>query len=61
MNTTDPVCGMQIDTEKAAATEVVHGETYYFCSSSCHEKFQANRDQYAKIGAPSEHRHHRGC
>lgn len=45
METTDPVCGMQIDTEKAAATEVVLERTYHFCSTSCHEKFLANPDQ----------------
>ncbi|HHX4058160.1 TPA: YHS domain-containing protein [Burkholderia contaminans] len=61
MKTIDPVCGMQIDSEKAAATEVIEGKTYYFCSSSCHEKFQANRDQYAKQHSQPEHSHRHCC
>ncbi|MBS2132123.1 YHS domain-containing protein (plasmid) [Burkholderia thailandensis] len=62
MKTTDPVCGMQIDTEKAAATEVVHEQTYHFCSASCHEKFLANPDQYVKPqGSSAEHARHHGC
>ncbi len=28
----DPVCGMQVDKEKAAATSVYKGKTYYFCN-----------------------------
>jgi Cu+-exporting ATPase len=62
MKTTDPVCGMQIDTEKAAATEVVQEQTYHFCSTSCHEKFLANPGHYAKQqGTPPEHTRHHGC
>lgn len=48
MQVTDPVCGMQIDSTKAAASETVQGQAYYFCSSSCHSKFQANPDRYVK-------------
>lgn len=48
MQVTDPVCGMQIDTAKAAASEVVQGQTYYFCSESCRNKFQASPDRYTK-------------
>ena len=36
MQVTDPVCGMQIESSKAAARETVQGQTYYFCSSACH-------------------------
>lgn len=62
MKTTDPVCGMQIDTEKAAATEAVESQTYYFCSPSCHEKFRTSPDKYIKP-ANSEHHStgHHGC
>ncbi|RZF25006.1 YHS domain-containing protein [Paraburkholderia sp. UYCP14C] len=53
---------MQIDTEKAAATEVVHEQTYHFCSASCHEKFLANPSQYVKPqDSSSEHARHHGC
>lgn len=48
MQVTDPVCGMQIDSTKAAASEAVQGQTYYFCSKSCHTKFRANPDRYVK-------------
>jgi adenylate cyclase len=40
--TTDPVCGMRIDTEDAAATAEYQGKTYYFCSVACHDAFVAD-------------------
>ena len=39
---TDPVCGMQIETSDAAGQSEFEGRTYYFCSSSCKEQFDAN-------------------
>jgi len=36
---TDPVCGMEIDTAAAAASEEYQGKTYYFCSEGCHQRF----------------------
>lgn len=48
MQVTDPVCGMTIESEKAAAREAWQGQTYYFCSKSCQEKFRAAPDLYAK-------------
>ena len=36
---TDPVCGMQIDSDDAAATAEHSGATYYFCSQACHDAF----------------------
>lgn len=38
----DPVCGMNVDPNKAAATEKWDGDDYYFCSIHCQEKFLAN-------------------
>ena len=35
----DPVCGMAIETERAAATRSSRGRTLYFCSSGCVAKF----------------------
>jgi len=35
---TDPVCGMQVDTRRAAANGLVaeyEGQTYYFCGRGC--------------------------
>ncbi len=41
---TDPVCGMSIEKEKAAATAVRDGVTYYFCSKGCSQEFQGKID-----------------
>ncbi|KWF26782.1 hypothetical protein WL88_10685 [Burkholderia diffusa] len=55
MKVTDPVCGMPLDSGKAAANEVREGRTYYFCSTSCHDKFKAAPDRYAgKTGNKEE-------
>ena len=44
---TDPVCGMEIDSAEAAASEEYGGKTYYFCSEGCHQQFVAAPEQYA--------------
>ena len=44
----DVVCGMKVDLAKAAGQSHYKGKTYYFCSSSCKAKFDANPKQYAK-------------
>jgi YHS domain-containing protein len=44
---TDPVCGMEIDSAAAAASEEYQGKTYYFCSEGCHQRFVAAPEQYA--------------
>jgi len=36
----DPVCGMPIEREKAAATLEVDDRTYYFCSQGCRREFE---------------------
>ncbi len=38
----DPVCGMTVDEEKAEARSIHEGTTYYFCSTQCLRKFEAN-------------------
>lgn len=43
----DPVCGIDIDPDAAAAREEFEGKTYYFCSHACHESFKANPRQCA--------------
>ena len=43
---TDPVCGMQVNPEKAAATSAYQGKTYFFCCFRCKEKFDAAPEQY---------------
>jgi Cu+-exporting ATPase len=42
----DPVCGMDIDPNTAAATGEYQGKKYYFCSTVCHEKFKAEPQKY---------------
>ncbi|HZQ90973.1 MAG TPA: heavy metal translocating P-type ATPase [Terriglobales bacterium] len=43
---TDPVCGMKVAPERAAATVEHAGTTYYFCAKSCAQKFQADPQKY---------------
>jgi YHS domain-containing protein len=42
----DPVCGMEVDTDSAAATAAHEGKTYYFCSEGCRTRFMQNPDSY---------------
>ena len=43
---TDPVCGMSINPDTAAATREHDGTTFYFCSTGCAEKFDADAHRY---------------
>jgi P-type Cu+ transporter len=42
----DPVCGMTVDPEKAAAKAEHGGKTYYFCAPGCAKRFQQAPDRY---------------
>ena len=54
MNAIDPVCGMTVDTDGAAATFEHNGTTYYFCAKSCAERFSADPAKYlGQIGRAS--------
>ncbi len=44
----DPVCGMKVQSAKAAAIVAHNGETYYFCGKGCAAKFQAEPDKYLR-------------
>jgi YHS domain-containing protein len=44
----DVVCGMMIEPASAAGTSFYKGQTYYFCSLSCKQKFDAGPTQYVK-------------
>jgi Cu+-exporting ATPase len=44
---TDPVCGMQVDDQKATAKSQFQGSNYYFCSEDCKRKFDQQPQQYA--------------
>lgn len=43
--TTDPVCGMKVDSESGRSLEHA-GRHYYFCSQHCVEKFSSDPDKY---------------
>jgi Cu+-exporting ATPase len=56
----DPVCGMEIETAKAAGHAEFKGQTYYFCGSKCKEKFDLDPEHYlGKSAAVSKSGH--GC
>jgi Cu+-exporting ATPase len=42
----DPVCGMIVAPEKAAAKVEHAGETYYFCSKRCAERFSTESEKF---------------
>jgi len=44
---TDPVCGMTIAAEEAAATVTHGGRTYYFCAEGCARRFRENPAAYS--------------
>jgi YHS domain-containing protein/TusA-related sulfurtransferase len=56
----DPVCGMTVLKSQAKATFEYQGETYYFCSTGCKDRFAKEPEKYlakmkvAKAGAPAE-------
>ena len=39
---TDPVCGMQVDESRAAASAEHAGQTWYFCCTRCRDRFVAD-------------------
>lgn len=43
-----PVCGMEVDGEKAAGTSEYKGKTYYFCALGCKRAFDENPKRYLK-------------
>jgi len=42
----DPVCGMSVEPEEAAGKTEHKGETYYFCSEKCLQKFEKEPTAY---------------
>jgi P-type Cu+ transporter len=48
----DPVCGMKVLPEKAAASVEHAGRTWYFCSKGCGAKFEANPSKYDGSAPP---------
>jgi YHS domain-containing protein len=48
---TDPVCGMEMALETAAAHEDYRGWAYFFCSPACHRLFRNAPKRYAAASA----------
>ena len=42
----DPVCGMDVDPANAVGQAKYKGQDFYFCGSTCKEKFEDNPQQY---------------
>jgi Cu+-exporting ATPase len=42
----DPVCKMQVDEKKAAATSEYKGKKYYFCAMGCKKAFDQDPEKY---------------
>ncbi len=42
----DPVCGMEIDEQKAPLRSEYQGRTYYFCAPGCKAEFERNPQKY---------------
>jgi Cu+-exporting ATPase len=42
----DPVCGMDVDPEKASFSTSVEKNTYYFCSAHCRDTFNQNPSKF---------------
>jgi Cu+-exporting ATPase len=47
----DPVCGMDVSPDRAAAKSEHNGQTYYFCSKQCKQKFDRSPEQYTRQSA----------
>ena len=50
----DPVCGMSVVPEKAAATVEFDGKKYFFCGKGCAEKFKKGPGKYLSARAIHE-------
>ena len=50
----DPVCGMSLDTAGRVGPVPYDGVDYYFCSTGCQQKFDADPDRYTKGAAHHE-------
>src|SRR3954453_10767095 len=71
--TLDPVCGMTVIPERAAAHVTHDGRDFYFCSQGCATKFQQDPARYlaapgkspmsagiVQLGSPTQQRSDRG-
>ncbi len=49
-NALDPVCGMTVDADHAAGWHDYHGQPYFFCSTSCLQRFRADPEHFLHAG-----------
>jgi YHS domain-containing protein len=45
----DPVCGMAVTPDTAAAAWDHEGTTYYFCSVGCFERFREDPERFVAM------------
>ena len=50
----DPVCGMDVEPDKAAAKSTYGGKEYYFCAEMCKKKFDADPEKYLEKSPQTE-------
>ena len=50
----DPVCGMEVDTEKSQLSIDHNGKTYWFCGRGCMLDFQEDPDKYTDLNYQPE-------
>ncbi len=46
MTAKDPVCGMTVNLDAGKPSQEHKGETYYFCSQKCHDKFAVDPEYF---------------
>jgi Cu+-exporting ATPase len=49
----DPVCGMSVTADSAAAQRAVDGQTFLFCSAHCAATFDADPQRYTALSKPA--------
>ncbi len=52
----DPVCGMTVEKERAAAMSEYKGVTYYFCAPGCKTAFDEDPGKYVHGSSEAESR-----
>jgi Cu+-exporting ATPase len=51
----DPVCGMTVVPDAAAAAWEHDGKVFYFCSVGCMERFRRDPDGYLRMDPSERH------
>jgi len=55
----DPVCGMDVEPKESAGTSTYKGETIYFCSLPCKERFDADPEAFVAPVESRKEEHHK--